>query len=306
MKRCIFVAAMSLALAAPGFAWDSDRYKEDFSQSFKLNPNARVNIESFNGSIEITGWDQNQVEITGTKFASEESILKTLKVDITNTADSITVRAVRPSDLGWNRGGAGVKFVVRVPKKAQLERIQTSNGRLRVESIDGNVRLTTSNGSINASRVNGAMDLTTSNGPIELMDVNGGMMLRTSNGQIRVENAKGAFEASTSNGSIRARLDAPKGSSIRATSSNGSVELTLPAYDGNDVRVTTSNSAITLRLPPTVNANLRAVTSHASVSADYDVTTRSIEKGRLEGKIGNGGALIDLSSSNGAIRVQKI
>ena len=311
MNRRIFSGlALSALLSASAFAWDSDRFKEDFRFSYKLAANGRVSLEGFNGSVDITGWDRDEVEITGTKFASSEEILKAIRVNIANTADSVTVRAERPNgDRGWwNNGGGGVKFVLRVPRKVQLERIASSNGGVRVESIEGNSRLISSNGSIRATAVKGNLDAQTSNGAIELNDINGGMMLRTSNGTIRAENVKGAFEASTSNGAIRARLEAvPAATPIRATSSNGTVELTLPNFKDNDVRVTTSNSAITLRLPASANAQLKAATTNSSITTDFDVTMRgAISKSRLEGKIGNGGALLDLNSSNGAIRVVKM
>ncbi len=55
-----------------------------------------------------------------------------------------------------------------------------------------------------------------------------------------------------------------------------------------------------------MNAELKAHTSNSSVKCDFDVTTHGeISKNRLEGTIGQGGPLIDLSSSNGSINVKK-
>ncbi len=309
MTRQLLIAA---ALLAPSsFAWeDWNRVKEDFRYSYELRPNGRVSVEGFNGSIEITSWERNEIEITGTKYASSDDILREIKVDITNSPDAVTLRAYRPkTDSGWwGKGGAGVKMTLRVPKKVQLERVASSNGGIRVEAIDGNARLVTSNGTIRVAYLNGSLDASTSNGKLDLADINGGMMLRTSNGSIQAENVKGSFEASTSNGAIRARLGSvPPATPIRANSSNGSIELVLDAYNNNEVRASTSNSGITLKLPGQVNADLRAVTSNSNVTSDLDVAVRgTISKSRLEGRIGGGGALINLTSSNGSIRIQKI
>lgn len=301
--------ALSLILCPALFAWDNDRYREDFRYSYKLNSNGRVSLEGFNGSIDITGWDRTEIEVAGTKYASNEDLLRQIKINITNSDDSIYIKADKPFDRSWwQNGGGGVKFVIRVPKKIQLDRIASSNGSVRVESIDGSARLTTSNGAIRVAYLNGSLDASTSNGTLELRDINGGMMLKTSNGTVRADNVKGSFEAHTSNGAIRARLSqVPSSSPIRVSSSNGTIDLTLDQYSGNDVRASTSNSSITLNLPPNVNAQLRAVTSNAHVSTDYEITVRgSISKNRIEGKIGNGGPLIDLSSSNGSIKIQKL
>ncbi len=300
------------AILAPALIADNgSRYREDFRFEHKLAPGGRFSLEGFNGAVEVTGWDRDHAEITGTKYASREDLLKEIQIDIVNTPDSVSVRVPKINrDKGWwNNGNAGVKFTVRVPRKIQLERINSSNGSITVHSIEGNARLHTSNGSVKVTALNGSLDASTSNGRLELQDINGGMILKTSNGGISATNVKGSFEASTSNGAIRARLSqVPAATPVRASSSNGAIELTLDGYSNNDVRVTTSNSSITLNLPSSVNANVRAATSNANVSTDFEIAMRgSISKHRIEGRIGEGGTgLIDLSSSNGGIRIQRM
>ena len=59
-----------------------------------------------------------------------------------------------------------------------------------------------------------------------------------------------------------------------------------------------------LHLPGEPNARLSASTSNGSVSTDFEMRMRGeFSKHHLEGAIGNGGPLMDLSSSNGSIRV---
>ena len=42
-----------------------DRYRVDFHYSYPVDAKARIDAESFNGPIEIEGWDKNEVEISG-------------------------------------------------------------------------------------------------------------------------------------------------------------------------------------------------------------------------------------------------
>lgn len=307
--RTLLLSTLALPVfLLPCGAADWDRYKEDFRFSHKLNSNGRLSIESFNGSVTVTAWDRNEVEVTGTKYASEEGMLKEVKVDVTNTPESFSLRAYRPKEWSWRNGGAGVRMEIRVPKKVQVDRLSSSNGGLTLDGIEGAARMSSSNGTLKITRLNGTLDASTSNGSIELMDINGGVTLRTSNGGIRADGLKGAFDASTSNGSIRARVEqVPAGSVVRAVSSNGNVDLALPGFSGSQVRASTSNSGIIVRLPSSVNADVRASTSNASITTDFEVTMRgTISKNRLEGKIGSGGGLIELSSSNGGIRIEKM
>jgi hypothetical protein len=71
--------------------------------------------------------------------------------------------------------------------------------------------------------------------------------------------------------------------------------------------VSTSNSSITLHMPYQVNAHVMARTTNSSISSDFEIKMQGdFSKNRLEGVLGNGGPLIDLSTSNGSIRLLKM
>ena len=75
--------ALQLVLVGCDFdGFDDARLKEDFHYSYNLKPGGRLELENFNGSVEITGWDQDKVEISGTKYAPTKDLLDALKVDI--------------------------------------------------------------------------------------------------------------------------------------------------------------------------------------------------------------------------------
>ena len=305
---------LALALVAACFALAGcdieefgsfDRQSRDFHYSYPMRAGARLTLENFNGSVEITGWDQDTVDISGAKYAPTEGILDALQIEIRNNPDSVEIRTVRPSSI---RGGAGARYVIKAPRKALLERIVTSNGAVRVADIEGPARLKTSNGSVRAQGLKGDLDAQTSNGSIELTNVEGGAVLRTSNAGIRADELRGSLDATTSNGSIRIgmeRLDA--GRRVSLLTSNGGVELTLPSNLAGDVKATTSNGGITVHLPNLPGARVTANTSNGSVTSEFEVKSMGASsKNRLEGSIGAGGPYIDLNTSNAAIRLLKL
>ncbi|MES1260173.1 MAG: DUF4097 family beta strand repeat-containing protein [Acidobacteriota bacterium] len=283
----------------------SDRYRTDFHYSWDLAPDGRVNVEGFNGSIEISGWDENKVDIAGTKFASTEQMRDAVKIETHNSPSSVEVRAVKPSS---RMGNMGVRFVIRVPRQAQLDRITTSNGSIRVRDVASAAHLKSSNGSIRVENVGGDLEARTSNSSIELDSIRGNASLKTSNGRIHAENITGSCDAETSNSSIKIHLDNAPSSPLRLITSNGSIELDLEKAPKNDIHAETRNSSITLRLPASTSATLTADTSNSSISSDFEVRTTSrgeSRKNHLDGAIGSGGPRIDLSSSNGHIRIMK-
>lgn len=298
----------SLTLAGCDFVdpseWgNSDRYKEDFSSTHKLASGGRVVLEGFNGSVEVMGWDKDEVEVSGTKSASREEVLKAINVDVTADAGMVRIRARRPDERNCN---CGVRFTLKVPKKVILEDISTSNGSLRLESIQGSARMHSSNGAVHVWGVDGDVDIQTSNGSVDVDKFIGSADLKTSNGRIKASGIEGAFSARTSNGSIDVDIDAlDTGKPVVLSSSNGSINLALAKWQNNEVRASTSNSSVNLRLPAGVAAEVKAVTSNGNITSDFDLTTSQRSKTRVSGRIGGGGALLDLSTSNGNIRLLK-
>jgi DUF4097 and DUF4098 domain-containing protein YvlB len=282
---------------------DSHQYKEDFHYSYPLSNGGTLALENTNGSVEISGWEQNTVEVNGTKYASTQHLLDGVKVDTSVSSGSVRIRTTRPFE---SRGGAGAEYRIRVPRKVLLDTIATTNGPIRVEDLEGNVRLRSTNGSIRTHKVHGEVTAHTTNGNLEALEVDGNTMLETNNGNIQTEMSHGSLEARTTNGSINAAVaDAASNWPVRLHSTNGRIELKVRGATIPDVRADTSNSSVTLELPRGANARVKAHTSNSAITSDFEISAQggTHSKHDLEGSIGSGGPLLDLSSRNGAIKI---
>jgi Putative adhesin len=304
----VVAAAISLTGCEFGDMGPSDRYQSDFHYTFEIQPTGRIDAESFNGAIDISGWDQNKVEITGTKYASTEALRDAVKIDVHNTPELVEIRAVKPSSM--ERGNMGARFTMHVPRQAMLDRITTSNGPIKVRDVASAAHLKSSNGPINVTNVSGDVDAHTSNASVEADTIRGGATLKTSNGRIRAEDVSGVLEAETSNNSITARLDKAPAATTKLVTSNGAIELTLGSAPKGDIRAETRNNGIKLHLPADAAAHVVADTSNGSISSDFSVASKGDgdeEKHRkhMDGVIGAGGPTIDLSTSNGSIHILK-
>jgi DUF4097 and DUF4098 domain-containing protein YvlB len=303
-------AVRSLAVIVPALfliscddmGWiDSERYKEDFHYSYNVAPGGVLSLETFNGSVEITGTSADSVEINGTKYANTQQALKDLKVDVQQTGNAVRVKTIRPYGA---RGGMGARFTIRVPRRFELERIVSSNASVRVEDIRGAANLRTSNGGVRVARMQGNLDAQSSNASIETNDLVGNAILRTSNGAVRAEVEKGGLEATTSNSAIEVHLVDPPDQTVRLDTSNGHIDVWMKPL--RDLRASTSNSSITVHMPTDPNARLRAHTTNSSISSETELVLHgSQSKNSWDGTLGNGGPLIDLSTSNGGIRLAR-
>lgn len=306
--RIFTVTALTAGLLAlPGCDWvdpsewgSSQRFKEPFSTTEKLSSGGRVTLETFNGTAEIRGWDREEASIQVVKYASRQEALSLMDVDIVADGSSLRVRVRRPE----GNCNCGASLSLRLPRKIILEDARTTNGAVTLESVEGSGRATTSNGAVKLWDVAGDWTLRTSNGAVELDKVSGSITARTSNGRIRLSGLRGRADLETSNGSIDADIPEPQqGAPLVFRSSNGSVAVKLTRWLNNPLRISTSNASITLALPDGVNADVRASTSNGRVTSDFEVAAREFGKNRLEGRLGAGGERIELTSSNGSIRL---
>lgn len=256
---------LALFTASLGVAGDSQAFKEDFHQNHAMAAGGKLTVENFNGSIQVVGWDQNTIDISGTKYGETEALRNSLKLDIQVNGGLARVKTVRPDN---GHGNAGVKYIVKVPRRTELENITSSNGSISVSEIEGAANLKTSNGAIRAEKLKGVLSASTSNGAIHTKDLMAASTLRTSNGAIHLE-----------------MTDVPR----------------------NDVKASTSNGAITVKLPGHTNAHVKASTSNSMVKSDFVLTgVNEARPKKVDSMIGGGGPMLDLSTSNGSIHIQKM
>src|SRR2546426_9820104 len=159
-----------------GSLGNSHAYEKDFHYSYALKPGGRLALDNFNGSVEITGWDQDRVEIDGVQYASTREMRDAIKIDVAASGDLVQIRTIRPS---VRHGNMGAKYIIKAPRKVNLDRIVTSNGSVKLDDIEGTVRVRTTNGSVRAARVRGNLEAQTSNGTVEARDLDGPATIRT-------------------------------------------------------------------------------------------------------------------------------
>ena len=305
-KSVIAIGALSAALLSLTSCivgvGDWERYSKDFHSSYPLKPGGRLSVETFNGSVDISGWDQDTVDISGTKYGPSQEEADNLRVDIENSADSVSVRVPRPTE---HRNNQGARLMIKVPRNTQLDRIVTSNSSIHTEDGAGPTHLRTSNGSIRVLDLRGDLEAETSNSSMELDGVEGNARAHTSNGHIRAQRVNGSLDATTTNSGVTVditRADKP----VRIDTSNSGVELTLPPNFSSSVHIDTNNAPITLRMSEGSNARISARTSNSSIDTEFEVRAQGdISRNRLEAVIGAGGPLIELNTSNGRIHLLK-
>ena len=166
--RILSVIASISFLAACRIDFDGDgdgHYQENFHGNFKVDPSSRLSLDNENGSVEISSWERNEVEVNAIKFASTESQLHDVKIETNATPSLVSIRTIRQRTM---HGNSGARYTIRVPKHMILDRIHSTNGSITVESVAAPVNLESTNGALHFTRVEGRIEGRTTNGSIEL------------------------------------------------------------------------------------------------------------------------------------------
>jgi len=124
----------------------------------------------------------------------------------------------------------------------------------------------------------------------------------TVNGNIHTAPLESEVEASTVNGGIH--VDASN--AARARTVNGSIKASIVDPEGDeDLEFETVNGSITLALPKDIDAELSASTVNGSIRTDFPLAVRTgLGPGSsLQGRLGDGGRSIKLTTVSGSIRL---
>lgn len=284
---------MALGLA-PVFATacvvgiDTRGYLQHDRRQFDIEGSAHVSLATFDGSIEVHGWDRASVEVNIEKRAASRELVESIEIDSAQQGDQIRIQAKPPRAGTWEtnvfRGsGMSVKLVAYVPV----------NSRVSVETEDG---------AVSVERLNGVIELRTLDGPVSGVDLSGRVSVSTGDGSVRLDSVTGAVDVKTLDGSI-AFSGRPE--ALRLLSSDGSVVVRIG--EGvpmtTDWEINTFDGGVELRLPSTFDAEVDARTEDGRVSSDAMVVASTGARSRREllGRIGAGGHSIKIRTGDGRI-----
>jgi len=161
--------------------------------------------------------------------------------------------------------------------------VSSGSGDLKIGSVKGTLNASAGSGNIRAEGVAGEITANTGSGDVEMRQVAAGnVRVGTGSGNIKLHGIKGGLRAQAGSGDIQAEGEPTS-------------DWQLGAGSGN----------ITLKIPSQASFNIDARTSSGSLKVNKPVTMQgAMSHTRIQGKVGNGGPLLDLHTGSGDIYVE--
>lgn len=161
--------------------------------------------------------------------------------------------------------------------------VSSGSGDLKIGSVKGALNANTGSGNIHAEGVAGEINANTGSGDVEMRQVAAGnVKVGTGSGNIKLHGIKGGLRAQAGSGDIQAEGEPT-----------------------SDWQLGAGSGSITLKIPSQASFNIDARTSSGSLKVNKPVTVQgTMSHNRIQGKVGNGGPLLDLHTGSGDIYVE--
>jgi hypothetical protein len=316
----LVLSAMCLCLASPARAVEGH-----FVRTLQVSGAVELEVQTGSGTIDVRTGDSSTVRITGTirttsgwfEGAGAENKVHYLEANppIEQLGNIIKIGHIEDEDLKRN---ISISYEIVAPVETRL-RSNTGSGEQNVSGLRGPVEASSGSGNLRLTNIGDMIRASTGSGRISVEGVQGKVRASTGSGEILATGVAGGLHASTGSGSVTLRQTAP--GDVEVSTGSGTLQLEgvhgavrAQTASGNILvegegqgswRLSTASGSVTVRLPGEQGFTLHTHTVSGSVHTAREVTVRgAFGKHDLEGKVGGGGFMLDVSTVSGNIRVE--
>jgi len=313
------IAAMAVCLSSPARAADGH-----FDRALQVSGPVELDVQTGSGTINVRTGDNSTVRVSGTIRPSggwfsggdQEKKVRYLEANppIEQHGNVIKVGHIEDEDLQRN---ISISYEIVAPVATRL-RSSSGSGEQDVSGISGPVEASSGSGSLKLTNIGDAVRVSTGSGHISVESVKGSVRASTGSGEIRATGVAGALHASTGSGNVVLRQTAPgevevsTGSgtvqiegvhgTVRASTASG--DISVEGEGQGSWRLSAASGNVSVRLPSQQGFTLHAQTVSGHIHTAREMTVQSTSGNHeLEGKVGGGGFLLDVSTVSGSISV---
>ncbi len=289
MKKLIAIT-LGFLLAMPVLA-------EEVDETLDAAPDGQVDISNIAGSITVTGWSRDAVEVTGTLGRNVEELIFERK------KDKVTVKVKVP-----RHGGRGIDsdLHINVPQNSSIDVSAVSAdidvtdvlGEQRLHTVSGDVSAESAGNDVEAESVSGDVEVdgdksdtetnaSTVSGDVTLFRVSGTVSAESVTGRVIVD--EGSFsraDLNVVNGELLFQAGLQKGGKLSAETVNGAVDVELVGDVSAKIDVSTVNGRIRNCFGP-----------------EPERTSKYAPGWSLRFTEGDGDGRVDISTVNGGVKL---
>jgi hypothetical protein len=234
LKNCLRTG-LSILCLLPLAAAAADKPVE---RRVAADANGEVVISNVSGSVDVRGWDRNEVLVSGRLGADVE------RVDVESSGGRTVIKVVLPRG---HSGDGDAELDVQIPRGSRVEASVVS-ADLSSRGVLGSQRLKSVSGEITADIAGDDSEVRTVSGDLTIRGNGKPSRLRASSvsGDIDLTNTAGSVDVVTVSGS--SRVDIIDASDVRGRTTSGDLELRAKLTRDGRVDVEGVSGEITMRV----------------------------------------------------------
>lgn len=252
----------------------------EFRKTVEFQPGGELTLTTDKGSVNLTSWDRNEVEIVARIEPPEEvsedygrRVVEAARVEVLGDARSLTIRSnfedvpYKTDNLVYrDKRLPDIHYEIRAPRRLNLELNVDRSRKVVVSGFAG--------------RFNVESDRS----PFAATDLDGELRLRVDRGSVKIARLQGSLDINTDRTSGEIEVLALRNDS-KIGVGRGDLELLMQGSQGL-----------------TVKANMGR---RERFDTDFPIASTTFGKERVEGTINGGGPLLTISGDRSNVRLKR-
>jgi DUF4097 and DUF4098 domain-containing protein YvlB len=294
-----------------------------FDRTLTVSGPVDMDVETGSGNIVVRAGGSGKVEIHGKIHAGwhmsgdVEQRVHDLEANPPIEQNGNTIRIGHVEDHERLRN-ISISYEVTVPAETKLHS-SSGSGNVHVDGVSGPAEATSGSGNVSLNNIGSEVRARSGSGDIELNSVHGNARVSTGSGTVHAMGIGGSFTGSSGSGDVRFEQTAP--GDVEISSGSGTIEIkgakgAVKAQTGSgnivaqgdptgEWKLRTGSGNVEVEFPAQAAYDLVAHTSSGSIQTKNEMTVQgTINPHELHGKVHGGGALVDLSTSSGSIKIR--
>jgi DUF4097 and DUF4098 domain-containing protein YvlB len=162
--------------------------------------------------------------------------------------------------------------------------LEGTSSDMQIKNLEGDLNIDCTSGTVNIEEFNGTLKSSQTSGNLEGRGLKGDISITTTSGDVSVEQTDGGLDLSSTSGNLEAKTQIIPSKNYYLTTTSGEIYLSISKGAQSDLKIETTSGEISMNVP---------------------MVLKTASRSSLSGKLGSGGAKIEIETVSGDINIEE-